>query len=280
MKEGNLHKEGGGPLSRWQNRWFRLTSKSLSWFKSKDDTQPQGAVPCNEIVAVEKLVGERAGKHHCFSLAVAGKDKVYQLAADTKEERDSWVEALSGPAQSPLDSGVKYVTVETYSTHGVRVTGDPGHHILAQIGNGVASEKKRRDERGWFCDRHLPFSIALNLFSHHGWALVKTYESESVSSIDGTMNPCNVAIFCKGAVPSPVPSPISPTMSGVIPHSLAAAGTRSFSSAALVSAATRPVSLLKDAGDMELIEGADDELAKLMQEFNIPLELLYVGKDS
>jgi hypothetical protein len=69
-------------------------------------------------------------------------------------------------------------------------------------------------------------------------------------------------------------------MSGVIPHSLAAAGTRSFSSAALVSAATRPVSLLKDAGDMELIEGADDELAKLMQEFNIPLELLYVGKDS
>jgi hypothetical protein len=44
----------------------------LSWFKSKDDTQPQGAVPCNEIVAVEKLVGERAGKHHCFSLAVAG----------------------------------------------------------------------------------------------------------------------------------------------------------------------------------------------------------------
>ena len=56
-----------------------------------------------------------------------------------------------------------------------------------------------------FCDRHLPLSIALNLFAYHGWTVIRTYErlvycaievdcklsvtvlciSESVSSIDG-----------------------------------------------------------------------------------------------
>ena len=32
----------------------------------------------------------------------------------------------------------------------VRVTGDPGNLILTQIGSGLASDKKRRDERGWY----------------------------------------------------------------------------------------------------------------------------------
>ena len=41
-------------------------------FLCLQDTQPQGSVLCSEIVAVEKLVGEKSGKQHCFSLAVAG----------------------------------------------------------------------------------------------------------------------------------------------------------------------------------------------------------------
>ncbi|XP_062501494.1 uncharacterized protein LOC134178624 [Corticium candelabrum] len=275
IKEGNLHKEGGGAITRWQQRWFRLTSKSFSWHKSKDDTQQQGSVAVNEIVAVEKLVGERSSRQNCFSLGVAGKDKVYQLAADSKEERDAWVEVLNSSSissTSPLSSSVKYVTVETYSSHGVRVTGDPGNLILTQIGSGLASDKKRRDERGWFCDRHLPLNVVLNLFAQHGWILVRTYESESISSLDGSTNPCNVAIFCKDAT-SFLTSPTAAIAPSVITRNLVPTNNRPLS-------AFRPLNIIKDDDDKELIEGADDELAKLMQEFNIPLDLLYTNKAS
>lgn len=45
------------------------------------DAQSQGSVPFNEIVAVEKLVGERSSKHHCFSLAVAGSKYQHDRAS-------------------------------------------------------------------------------------------------------------------------------------------------------------------------------------------------------
>eukprot|EP00118_Oscarella_pearsei_P025665 m.308558 g.308558 ORF g.308558 m.308558 type:complete len:265 (+) comp44226_c0_seq1:68-862(+) len=257
-QEGYLEKEGGGAFSRWQKRWFRLTSRKLSWHTSKPKDhesalQAQGSVAVAEIASVEKLVGDRAGRQNCFTLHVTGK-KVYQLSAGSSEERDVWVACLkqlnpSHAKEAEASSGLKFVTVEAFSSHGLRVTGEPENHILAELGAGLPKEKKRSDERGWFCDRHTPLGQILNVFSLYGWELDRSYQSESVSSIDNTVQSCNVAVFCKGK-------------------------KKAFS---YKQPADKHLSLPKQKANQTMIEGADEELAELMAEFNIPLDLLYAA---
>ena len=38
----------------------------------KNSLPPAGSVDVSEIASVEKLVGDRAGKQHCFTLHVTG----------------------------------------------------------------------------------------------------------------------------------------------------------------------------------------------------------------
>ena len=93
VKQGQLEKEGGGALTRWQPRCFILTSSEFSWFKVDDLRTAQGSIAIGEITGTEKQLGERQGRKNVFTVSTGRKS--YQLAAPSKEERDDWLLALS-----------------------------------------------------------------------------------------------------------------------------------------------------------------------------------------
>lgn len=101
------------------------------------------------------------------------------------------------------------MTVECFANKGVRVNGHVPPVILASLGQGVPSEKKRRDERGWFCEKHIPVCTILNLFTAYGWTLASTYELSTL--LGDTQQSANVAVFSRrNSAPSP-PKSSAPT---------------------------------------------------------------------
>ena len=91
------------------------------------------------------------------------------------------------------------MTVECFANRGVRVIGLLPPQVLATISHGVSADKKRLDERGWYCEKHVPLCTLLNLLSAYGWNLVQA--SEGVSMLDDTYHPVNMVILSKHKEP-------------------------------------------------------------------------------
>ena len=259
-REGWLQKEGGATKSKWQARWFRLQGKTLYYFNKKDDSNPQGSIQMEDILDISK-VGDHSGKPHCFSLVTT--KKVYYLAADTEESMNEWYVVLqAGPSQLSPMKLIKYATAEVFLTQGVRISGDVHYNILSLISHRIGPEKKKRDTFGWFCDRPIALAMVLNIFAEYGWIPERIYRSSAVSGTDNSIQPVVRVIFSK-----------SPTQQNAdLTHSNSLSRSGNFDT---VTVSTQPVAALVAPGTT-LLEGADDELISLMQEFDIPLTLLQV----
>ena len=274
VREGWLLKEGGAPRNRWQSRWFVLKGRSLLWFTKPEDSSPQGSLSMADTHDLTQ-VGDHSGKKHCFSLVTtkANSKKVYYLAADTEALARDWFTALQTAWLGDKRPGgevrlVKYATAEVFLAQGVRITGDVNYGILSAISSRVGPEKKRRDGLGWFCDTTITLSAILNLFSEYGWTPERVYRSASTVAGDSALQPVVRVIFSK------------------TPHqgdSGGGGGNKLESSTALlrsgafdtVTVSAQPVGLALPPG-AKTLEGSDDELIGLMQEFGIPLSLLLV----
>lgn len=269
IKEGWLQKEGGATKSKWQARWFKLQGRTLFYYTKKEESHPQGSINLDEVLDISKI-GEHSGKHHCFSLvstkAKGGSKKVYYLAADSEPLMNEWFRALqSGPSSEPSLRLVKYATVEVFLTQGVRIAGDVPYGILSAISQKVGPEKKKRDNFGWFCDCPIALAMVLNLFAEYSWVPERIYRSSAISGTDNSIQPVIRVIFSKS------PPGMDPGRTSSVNESpLLRSGA--FDS---VSVSSQPVASLIPSGTM-LLEGADDELISLMQEFGIPLNLLQV----
>ena len=275
VKEGWLYKEGGVPRSKWQNRWFRLQGKNLHYFSKKDDAHPQASINLDTVLDISKI-GEHSGKHYCLSLVTtksgSSNKKVIYLAADSEELLCDWHSALQNiTTPEPSIKLVKYATAEVFLTQGVRIMGDVHYNILSTISHRVSYDKKKRDSLGWFCDRPIALAMILNLFAEYGWSPERIYRSSAVSGTENAIHPVIRVIFSK----SP-PLPTNPDLLASIKKSAEAASpslTRSrFDS---VSVSAQPVTSPVLPGT-KMLEGADNELIALMQEFDIPLTLLQV----
>ena len=276
VKDGWLYKEGGVPRSKWQNRWFRLQGKNLHYFSKKDDAHPQASINLDSVLDISKI-GEHSGKHYCLSLVTtksgSSNKKVVYLAADSEELLCDWYSALQNiTTPEPSIKLVKYATAEVFLTQGVRIMGDVHYNILSTISHRVSYDRKKRDSLGWFCDRPIALAMVLNLFAEYGWSPERIYRSSAVSGTENTIHPVIRVIFSK----SP-PLPTNPDLLASIKKSAEAASpslTRSgrFDS---VSVSAQPVTSPVLPGT-KMLEGADNELIALMQEFDIPLTLLQV----
>jgi hypothetical protein len=275
IREGWLLKEGGASRSRWQSRWFVLRGRSLLWFNKPEDSSPQGSLSMADVHDVSQ-VGDHSGKKHCVTLVTtkASSKKVYYLAAETEHLMREWFAALQAQWLGDKRGGagirlVKYATAEVFLTQGVRVTGDVNYGILSTISGRVGPERKRRDWLGWFCDTTITLSAVLNLFSEYGWTPERVYRSTAVAAGDSSLQPVVRVIFSK--------SPQTEAGSGVhqLESSTALLRSGAFDT---VTVSAQPVSLALPPRARTL-EGTDDELIELMQEFGIPLSLLLTPSD-
>ena len=295
-KEGWLQKEGGGARTKWQSRWFKLQEKSLYYYNKKDDTTPNGVIHLDEVKDVS-VVGDRSGKQHCFSMVTtkAGSKKVYYLSAESDVVMSEWFSAIQTNMSSqeiPMKF-IKYATVEVFLTQGIRIMGDVNFNILSQISHRVSADKKKRDNFGWFCDRPITLAAVLNLFAEYSWVPERIYRSTAVSGTDSsTIQPVIRVIFLKSP-PANVAAveDVPRKKKGFFkhsPHGSPSLNASRFESSGKfegsgrfgdsVNVSTQRVGLSVGPGT-ELIEGADDELISLMEEFNIPLSLLQLHSE-
>jgi hypothetical protein len=313
-KEGWLMKEGGAARTKWQSRWFRLQGRTINYFTKREDNSPQGTIHLDEVKDVCKI-GEHSGKMHCLAMVTMkekGK-KVYYLSAETEELLNEWFVAFQANKAPDVPAKlVKYSTVEVFLTQGIRITGDVSYDILSNISHRLPAEKKRRDNFGWFCDRPIAVGMVLNLFAQYGWSPDHIYRSTGISGTDsGSIQPVMRIIFSKSpldgadalarsrtyskcnsqgssssASSSPQSSPhmggsridTSGRIMGALRGAAGKLSTLGKGAAGEVGGAAAPA-LAPSAipPDATLLEGADDELISLMEEFNIPLSLLEVS---
>lgn len=88
---GNLTKKGHF-VKNWKTRWFILQDGFLFYFKDKSSTAPIAAVNCMGGSVKECVAPERP---FCFELHSTVERKTFLIAANTQEEMNRWVEALS-----------------------------------------------------------------------------------------------------------------------------------------------------------------------------------------
>ncbi len=297
-KEGWLMKEGGAARSKWQNRWFRLQGKTVNYFVKKEDASPQGVIHLEEVKDISKI-GDRSGKQHCMAL-VTTKDKskkVYYLAADTEDCLHEWFVALNANLAPDVPVKLlKYCTAEVFLSSGVRITGDVNYEILSFISHRIPVEKKKRDNFGWFCDRPIAVGSVLNLFSDYGWSPERVYRSTAISGTDITqIAPVVRILFSKspGGAVSKSRQGSSKSSSNSSANSSPVLNTnRSEKLFGAIRGAAGKLSSLTKSDDIPpmmtssplppeaaLLDGADDELVSLMQEFDIPLSLLEVPSE-
>lgn len=229
-KEGWLMKEGGAARTKWQSRWFRLQGKTINYFTKREDSSPQGVIHLDEVKDVSKI-GDHSGRSHCLAMVTA-KDKgkkVYYLSAETQELMNEWFVAFQANLAPDVPVKlVKYSTVEVFLSQGVRIAGDVSYDILSYISHRIPTEKKKRDNLGWFCDRTIAVGVVLNIFSQYGWSPEHIYRSTGVSGTDAnTVLPVIRIIFSKshqdavdrvmrkgGGAPSPPHNPLLTRQAG------------------------------------------------------------------
>ena len=285
-KESWLLKEGGGPLNKWQNRWFRLQGKTLNYFSKREDTSPQGTIHLDEVKDVSRI-GERSGKHNCLSLVTTkgNTKKVYYFSAESLDMMNEWYIAFQANMASDAPMRlVKYATAEVFLTQGIRISGDVNFNILSTVSHRVPAEKKKRDNFGWFCDRPFTLAATLNLFADYNWFPERIYRSSAVAGFDNSIHPVIRVIFSKSPkipepalIDSPTPRKKGGHFSKTQPLQIESPGrfegSGRFGDSVTIS--SQPVSSYRPAAE-HLLEGADDELMSLMKEFDIPLSLLEV----
>jgi hypothetical protein len=86
---GFLVKRGAARKS-WKRRWWVLNDEHFSYFKTKDDRNPLGAIHLSLIFAV--AVEAEAPRMHCFG--VYTRHRTYYISAATFETMQRWVELL------------------------------------------------------------------------------------------------------------------------------------------------------------------------------------------
>jgi len=292
-------KEGGATKNKWQSRWFRLQGKTVNYFTKREDSAPQGVIHLDEVKDVSKI-GEHNGRSHCLAIVIAktaSKEKgkrVYYLSADSDEQLKEWFVAFQANMAPDVPVRlVKYSTVEVFLSQGIRIAGDVSYDILSYVSHRIPVEKKKRDSLGWFCDRPIAVGMVLNLFSQYGWSPDHIYRSTGVSGMDpNVILPVIRIIFSKSPSDGLDKTRSGSTSSPQAFHNLG--GSSRFEASgkfigAILGAAGKLSSLGKGGEesstpqatpsfppDVTLLEGADDELISLMEEFNIPLSLLEV----
>ena len=131
-----------------------------------------------------------------FRILTKGRDYVFNAVSHAK--REEWVKKVKSllearRSEESVLPEVRYATVEVFINRGLRVNGDIGPVLTAQLSSG--NTKTHVDERGWFVENPLPHTIVLNLFTMHGWSLATAFQSNGFPPGSSSVSPSDTLIF-------------------------------------------------------------------------------------
>nr|XP_006819269.1 PREDICTED: type I inositol 3,4-bisphosphate 4-phosphatase-like [Saccoglossus kowalevskii] len=120
MKESNsgLKNElfGRKKNESYSERWCRLRSNMLFYFKGKDMlSEPNGVIILEQCSTME---ADTEQNRFCFVIAFPHDDKVQYLAAHTAEQRDEWVVALQQASYEGLRCQLNYLRTKLLARTG------------------------------------------------------------------------------------------------------------------------------------------------------------------
>ena len=95
LKQGHLSKQGGGSSRRnWNLRWFVMTKEGLAYYKTQEMREQKGFIPWQELSELPTPVKRSEKRPWCFALTLP--TRTYMIEAQTKEERNDWINAIAG----------------------------------------------------------------------------------------------------------------------------------------------------------------------------------------
>lgn len=179
---GWLDKRGGQDASKgWKKRWCILSDDVIRYYRSESDKEPAGTIFGEDIEDVYDDLYESqkdsAKYGSVFKVVIKGRDYVFNAASGAK--RDEWIKKIKElldehRSEVPELPEVRYATVEVFVNKGVRVNGEIGPVLTAQL--ATPTSKTSTDDRGWYCDNPVCHTAVLNLFTQHGWSLATAFQ--------------------------------------------------------------------------------------------------------
>ncbi|XP_077983836.1 inositol polyphosphate-4-phosphatase type I A-like [Glandiceps talaboti] len=123
----------------YSERWCRLRSNLLFYFKGKDMLSEPSGVILLERCTVMEVEGET--QSYTFVIAFPGDEKVQYLAAHTSEQRDEWMAALQQATYEGLRSQLIYLrTVLIAKTGRDPMSEDQMQQVDNMSGSDISSE--------------------------------------------------------------------------------------------------------------------------------------------
>ncbi|XP_014340109.1 pleckstrin homology domain-containing family A member 6 isoform X2 [Latimeria chalumnae] len=97
-KSGWLYKQASSGVKQWNKRWFVLVDRCLFYYKDEKEEIVQGSIPLLSFRITAVQPTDNVNKKHAFKAEHAGV-RTYFFSADSQEEQEAWIQAMSEAAQ-------------------------------------------------------------------------------------------------------------------------------------------------------------------------------------
>ncbi|XP_039605118.1 pleckstrin homology domain-containing family A member 6 isoform X2 [Polypterus senegalus] len=97
-KQGWLYKQASSGVKQWSKRWFVLTDRCLFYYKDEKEEVVLGSIPLLSFRVSTVQPSDNISRKHAFKAEHAGT-RTYYFSADSREEQESWVQAMSDAAR-------------------------------------------------------------------------------------------------------------------------------------------------------------------------------------
>ncbi|XP_048878448.1 pleckstrin homology domain-containing family A member 6 isoform X7 [Brienomyrus brachyistius] len=96
-KQGWLYKQASNGVKQWNKRWFVLTDRCLFYYKDEKEEGVLGSLPLLSFQIGVVQPADNITRKHAFKAEHAGT-RTYFFSADSTEEQEDWVHAMSEAA--------------------------------------------------------------------------------------------------------------------------------------------------------------------------------------
>uniref|UniRef100_A0AAY4DZS4 PH domain-containing protein n=1 Tax=Denticeps clupeoides TaxID=299321 RepID=A0AAY4DZS4_9TELE len=118
-RQGWLHKQASSGVKQWNKRWFVLTDHCLFYYKDDKEEGVLGSLPLLSfriglVQPPDNITRKHAfkvsGVAFCLQVEHAGT-RTYYFSAESQEEQEAWVQAMSEAARVQIAPAQRYATL-------------------------------------------------------------------------------------------------------------------------------------------------------------------------
>uniref|UniRef100_A0AAY4DZL0 PH domain-containing protein n=1 Tax=Denticeps clupeoides TaxID=299321 RepID=A0AAY4DZL0_9TELE len=109
-RQGWLHKQASSGVKQWNKRWFVLTDHCLFYYKDDKEEGVLGSLPLLSFRIGLVQPPDNITRKHAFKVEHAGT-RTYYFSAESQEEQEAWVQAMSEAARVQIAPAQRYATL-------------------------------------------------------------------------------------------------------------------------------------------------------------------------